>query len=233
MNKNKYNRIAQNLSIGENIKKLRERESRLSKKNISQTEFAEILKDKLSKYGETTHYDNKTISNWENGVSIPKLDVLIKMSIEFDFSLDELLKNEIEDTAKKRVSSQNSGPNILQELIDEQKKEDGNDFHWNPLDYTYGKISYVVDNLIKYRSSYSRYFKVDKEEKFASIILGVLDLKDGKRDFYKIGNGENDIKFILKRPKEISYSKTEDHYNEIINNDIIYAMQLGKIEVLF
>ena len=228
MAREKYSRIGQSLKFGENIKKIRKKEG-----DISQDGFARDLNEKLKKYGEITHYDHKTISNWENGVSIPKLDILIKICIEYDISLDELLKNEIEKTKEKRVVSQNCGPNILQELIDAQKKEDGKDFHWNPLDYTYGKISYVVDNLVKYRSSYSRYFKVDKEEKYASIILGVLDIKDGKRDFYKIGNRENDINFILKSPKEISYSKTDEHYNEIINNDIVYAMPLGKSRSIF
>ena len=228
MSNKRYNYDELKIKFGEKIKNLREKVECLNQDN-----FAENLNKKLSKYGEDSRYDGKTISNWENGKSLPKLDVLIKICIEFDISLDELLKDEIEKTKQKRVASQNSGPNILQELIDEQKKEDIEGFNWNHLDYTYGKISYVVDNLVKYRSSYSRYFKIDKEEKYASIILGVLDIKDGKRDFYKIGTGENDINFILKSPKEISYSKTEDHYNEIINNDVVYGIPLGKNRSVF
>ena len=89
-----YNKI--NKVIGKNISNLRR------SMNLKQEAFAMELNSMLKmKYNINATYDFKTISKWEMGKSIPRLDVLIAISKEYNLSLDELLKDNIEDVVEK------------------------------------------------------------------------------------------------------------------------------------
>ena len=65
------------MELGKNIIKIRKQN------NLTQDDFAE-------KYFVT----RQTISNWENSKSYPDLETLIKISDDFNISLDILLKEE-------------------------------------------------------------------------------------------------------------------------------------------
>ena len=71
------------MNIGIRIKKYRE------KQNISQEELA--LKIFVSR---------QTISNWENNKSYPDINSLIMLSEIFNVSLDDFIKNDIEEMRK-------------------------------------------------------------------------------------------------------------------------------------
>lgn len=65
------------MNIGEKIKNARE------EKNLTQTEVSESLM-----------VSRQTISNWENGKSLPDILSVIRMSDLYQMSLDELLKGD-------------------------------------------------------------------------------------------------------------------------------------------
>ncbi len=67
------------MTLGNNIVKIRK------DNNMSQEEFAEIF-----------NVTRQTISNWENSKSYPDVQTLIKISNNFNISLDVLLKEDIE-----------------------------------------------------------------------------------------------------------------------------------------
>lgn len=76
------------MELGKNIIKIRKQN------NLTQDDFAE-------KYFVT----RQTVSNWENSKSYPDLETLIKISDDFDISLDILLKEDnkmIKDISKKQ-----------------------------------------------------------------------------------------------------------------------------------
>ena len=74
--RNKVNKI-----IGTNISALRK------SMNLKQEAFAMELNSMLKrKYNIHATYDFKTISKWEMGKSVPKLDVLIAISKEYNLS---------------------------------------------------------------------------------------------------------------------------------------------------
>ncbi len=67
------------MTLGNNIIKIRK------DNNMSQEEFAEVF-----------NVTRQTISNWENSKSYPDIQTLIKISDNFNISLDVLLKEDIE-----------------------------------------------------------------------------------------------------------------------------------------
>lgn len=76
------------MELGKNITKIRKQS------NLTQDDFAE-------KY----YVTRQTISNWENGKSYPDLETLVKISDDFNISLDILLKDDnkmIKDISKKQ-----------------------------------------------------------------------------------------------------------------------------------
>lgn len=81
------------MNVGEKINILRK------KNNLSQDAFANLL-----------HVTRQTVSNWENEKSYPDLETLLKISDEFQISLDELLKDDVAivkniDAEKKKKHS--------------------------------------------------------------------------------------------------------------------------------
>ncbi|MCP4137601.1 MAG: helix-turn-helix transcriptional regulator [bacterium] len=66
-----------NLPIAKRLKELRK------EKNLKQNELAEQM-----------GMDNKMISHYENGKSIPSIDALMKIAVIFDISVDYLLFEE-------------------------------------------------------------------------------------------------------------------------------------------
>ncbi|MCR4781600.1 MAG: helix-turn-helix domain-containing protein [Lachnospiraceae bacterium] len=71
------------MNLGESIKELR------TKHNMTQEECA-------VKYNVT----RQTVSNWENGKSIPDLEILLKFSDDFSITVDSLLREDIEAVKK-------------------------------------------------------------------------------------------------------------------------------------
>ena len=64
------------MNLGENIYKLR------TKKKLSQEDFAAAME-----------VSRQSVSKWENNMSVPELDKLIRMAKLFEVSLDELVGN--------------------------------------------------------------------------------------------------------------------------------------------
>lgn len=63
------------MNIGNQILNIRK------EKQLTQEEFGRLF-----------HVTRQTVSNWENGKSYPDLQILVRMSNQFDISLDTLLK---------------------------------------------------------------------------------------------------------------------------------------------
>lgn len=224
-----HNRV--NKVIGTNISALRR------SMNLKQEAFAMELNSMLKrKYNINATYDFKTISKWEMGKSVPKLDVLIAISREYNLSLDELLKDNIEDVVEKSNFS-NSEENLLNEFIKNPAVctlENGKLVSaFNPKMYKYGQLSYLADNLVEYRSGYSRNFSFTNETKEVEIIVGIMDVNDGKRELHYLGNGENDIVSIEKVPLDFEVKTNnnniikEIYYHELLNENNIEVIKLG------
>ena len=78
-------------SIGQIIKGLRKRNG------LTQSKLAEII-----------HVSDKTISKWELGLSVPESDILVKLSVYFNVSVEDLIKGNkkiliTKDIKKKRI----------------------------------------------------------------------------------------------------------------------------------
>lgn len=220
-----------NKAIGENISALRR------SLGLKQEAFAVELNSMLKKvYNINASYDFKTISKWEMGKTIPKLDVLIAISKEYNLSLDELLKKNIKDVVEKSSFS-NSEENLLSEFIKNPAVctlENGKFVSaFNPKMYRYGQLSYLADNLVEYRSSCSRNFSFTNETKEVEIIVGIMDVNDGKRELHYLGNGENDIVSIEKVPLDFKVKTNsnniikEMYYHELLNDNNIEVIKLG------
>lgn len=83
-----YKNMKANRVIGKNLCNLR------NMMGLKQEAFANELNKMLKlEFKINANYDHKTISNWEMGKSIPKMEVLIAISKKYNLSLDELLKN--------------------------------------------------------------------------------------------------------------------------------------------
>lgn len=65
------------------------------KSGLSQEQLAEQL-----------HVSRQAISKWESGASVPESEKLIALSTYFDVSLDDLVKEDAEDTSQETQSAQ-------------------------------------------------------------------------------------------------------------------------------
>lgn len=86
------------MNFGEKINNLRK------EKNFSQDAFADLF-----------HVTRQTVSNWENGKSYPDLETLLKISDEFQISVDDLLKSDV--AVVKKIDSEKKKKNILLIII--------------------------------------------------------------------------------------------------------------------
>lgn len=177
--------------VGANINKIRMNEGK------TQSQFADELNDFLKKkFKMTANYDSKTISNWENAVSMPKLEVLIAISKLYNLSLDELLHEEIKDMVINSPFS-NSEEYLLAEIVKNPnvcKNENGKMVSvFDPERYRYGQLSYLADNLADYRGEFGNVFKDFRPTKYAVVTVGILDVSNGKKDLHFLGPGEDDI----------------------------------------
>lgn len=80
--------------LGEKIKSIRQ------ENKLSQEEFSE-------KFNVT----RQTVSNWENGKSVPDLETIVRMSSEFNVSTDELLKED--KSVVQKIDSEKKKKNTL------------------------------------------------------------------------------------------------------------------------
>lgn len=177
--------------VGANISKIR------TDGRKTQSQFADELNDFLKKkFKVTANYDSKTISNWENAVSMPKLEVLIAISKLYNLSLDELLHEEIKDMVINSPFS-DSEEYLLGELVKNPnvcKEENGKLVSaFDSKRYRYGYLSYLADNLVDYRGEFGKVFKNPKPTKYAIVTVGILDVNNGKKELHFLGSGENDI----------------------------------------
>lgn len=60
-------------------------------RNMTQEEFARIF-----------HVTRQTVSNWENEKSYPDLETLVRISEEFQISLDAMLKEDVQMVKKNK-----------------------------------------------------------------------------------------------------------------------------------
>ena len=85
------------------------------KKNLTQNELAKILK-----------ITNHTISNWENGKSMPSYELLIPLTKELDISISELINGEFESNKEEPNKVVEKTINFLINLDKDQKKKNRN-----------------------------------------------------------------------------------------------------------
>ena len=85
------------------------------KKNLTQNELAKILK-----------ITNHTISNWENGKSMPSYELLIQLTKELDISISELINGEFESEKEEPNKVVEKTINFLINLDKDQKKKNRN-----------------------------------------------------------------------------------------------------------
>ena len=220
----KYNNNKISKTIGENLFILRQ------SLGLKQEAFASELRKTLkTEFMIDSNYDCKTISNWEQGKSIPKQEVLIAISKKYNLCLDELLKEDIKDIVSK-TSYSPSEQSLLNNFLDNEKvciKKNGKyESAFNPELYKYGQLSYLADNLINYRSELSKNFSFTKQTKEVEIIVGIMDVNDGKRELHYLGTGENDIVSVENVPS--NYVLHFDKKNKSIINGIMHDEILNK-----
>ncbi|MCR4955568.1 MAG: helix-turn-helix domain-containing protein [Lachnospiraceae bacterium] len=83
------------MKLGESIKNIR------TEHHLSQEEF-----------GEKYHVTRQTVSNWENGKSIPDLELLVAISEDFNISMDRMLKED-KDLVKENDAQRHFGKKAL------------------------------------------------------------------------------------------------------------------------
>ena len=208
------------LKFGKNLKELR------IIHKLTQEKFASLLnKELISKYFIRANYDSKSISNWEQGKSLPKMEVLIAICKKYNISLDEIFSNTIENLVEKSVYSY-SEETILDELKTNKDVciKNGSEYisSWNEKMYKYGKLSYLADNLIEYKGSLSRHFEVVSPQKQVQVLVGIIDNCDGKWTTHYIGNEKNDIKSVQNIPNSVQTISVK-------NNDIINALMISDV----
>ena len=81
--------------FGNNIRRYRE------SLNLSQIKFAEKINAVLRNHGKTFDYTNRSISKWENGDTMPSLDIVLAVSEMTGIGLDELFKDDITEFKKQ------------------------------------------------------------------------------------------------------------------------------------
>lgn len=215
----KFNQV--NNLIGENLRKIRETEK------FTQAQFASEVNKLLKEYGLEGNYEAKSISNWEMGKSVPQINVLIAISRKYNLSLDELLKEEVKNIVEKQNLKDMANTNILDEYKKDPSvciiKDNKMISAWNPQKYRYGKLSYVVDNLISYKGSLSKHFSLVNDKKVSYVLVGILDINDGKREPHFLGNGPDDIVDVEVVPENYSIFNTK-------NNSVIDTIMYNDIE---
>lgn len=211
------NKISKN--FGENIKRIR------NSQNLTQDKFASILNKKLVDFFIGGNYDAKSISNWENATSIPKLETLIAISQIYNISLDELFKETIESIVEKSAYSY-SESTLLDDMMQIEdvciKKGSKYISSWNEKMCKYGQLSYLADNLIGYCGSLSKNFEVLSPRKEVEVLVGIVDYCDGKWQAHYIGNGPNDIKSVQNVPAGVSIFMSK-------NGNLIDAMMQREV----
>lgn len=228
-----------NINIGNNIKKIRE------SVNLKQEAFAnEINKFLKREFLIETNYDYKTISNWEQGNSIPKIEVLIGIAKHYNFSLDEILTEEIKDVISKSSFS-NSEETLLNDFIKNPNvclnKNGKLVSAFNSELYKYGQLSYLADNLVDYRAELSKNFSFTNSTKEVQIIVGIMDINDGKRELHYLGSGEDDIVSIENIPTnfytncDVKRNNVIDSimYNEILHQGFKHVIKLGNGKIYY
>lgn len=93
------------MTLGEKIYKLR------NERNLSQADLAEAL-----------DVSRQSISKWETDASVPELDKLVKMSVFFSVSLDELILNKTHDgqpdfSTPKTIYTERPGVSSTQKTV--------------------------------------------------------------------------------------------------------------------
>ena len=82
------------------------------KKNLTQAELAKRLK-----------VTNHTISNWENGKSMPSYELLIPLTKELDISITELINGEFESNKEEPNKIVEKTINFLKKIDQDKKKK--------------------------------------------------------------------------------------------------------------
>ena len=82
------------------------------KKNLTQSELAKRLK-----------VSNHTISNWENGKSMPNYELLIPLTKELDISITELINGEFESNKEEPNKIVEKTINFLKKIDQDKKKK--------------------------------------------------------------------------------------------------------------
>lgn len=216
--------------IAKNIKKIR-----LENGFEKQEAFASHLNKLLKKYGiNDGKYDSKSISNWENGASIPKNKVLIVLAKEYGLSLDELLANEINEVVLKNnvIKKDDEENDLLNDLVKSEQvcvKQFGElKSSWNCEMYKYGILSYLADNLTYYKGNLSKCFFDEKGnscEMCSFILTSIITIDNGEINYHIIGNGKNDIVDVQKLSFGCGYrvklgnGKTYNLYNSKIQEN--------------
>lgn len=181
------------MNIGVQIKKYRE------KQNISQEELA--LKIFVSR---------QTISNWENNKSYPDINSLIMLSEIFNVSLDDFIKNDIEEMRK---------------IVDKDEIKKFNLLSWA---FSLELISLVV-------SAYPLAKFYDYIGIFIWIILFFITLITGHiiERFKKINNIQT-FKEILAfvDGTKLSYEETQQELGKRLYQKILYAILAGVIALI-
>lgn len=228
-----YKNMKANRVIGKNLCNLR------NMMGLKQEAFANELNKMLKlEFKINANYDHKTISNWEMGKSIPKMEVLIAISKKYNLSLDELLKDEIKDIMSKSnfsATEDSSFDNFLNNKYVCVMKNGKYESAFNPELYKYGQLSYLADNLVSYESEYSKNFSVTNPKKYVEVVVGIMDVNNGKRELHYLGNGENDIVSIENIPAnyytlcDVKNNNVIDSimYNEILHYGFKQVIKLG------
>lgn len=200
--------------FGNNLRKYRE------SLHISQSKFAEKINSTLRGYGKAFDYSNRSISKWENGDTMPSLDVVLAISEMTGIGLDELFK---EDIAEFRKQSH-------------QQSREKNFVRWdNEYEVPYYDLKYVfLTEAIKniYQSDYTPYgvfyantIIVQKTE----FPTNPKEPLDKYAEAYRKSMKEMFDKDVTDKEVESSYNFLEKKYSDIIEKPLSYQSFASEI----
>lgn len=175
-------------------------------KGFTQTELAETL-----------YVTHQAVSKWENGKSIPNIEILLELTTLFDITIDYLLDNsELATNDYSQMFKQFSREVVLSKFLNSEDPNSNVDkifYLLNPKER-----KFIINKIISNNSTIDTYiiwpYLNDKERKTVlSVILSNKFDYDVSKIFHYLSNEERMICFNLSREGSYKYPLNHTHYN--------------------
>ncbi len=175
-------------------------------KGLTQNELAETL-----------YVTHQAVSKWENGKSIPSIEILLELTTLFDVTIDYLLDNsELVSNDYAQMYKQFSRKVVLSKFLNSEDPNSNveNIFYLlNP-----GERKFVINKIISNHSTIDTeviwpYLNNDERKLFLSVILSNKFDYDVSHIYQFLNNEERILCMIQSKDGSYKYPVSHTHYN--------------------